>query len=133
MQDKMNIDNCFIDELSNYNYDIMTPDGLDLICTAKSMSVLDTSAIQKHSFSIARNEDGSVYLDKSGMPVYDINVMLWELFTIKQALVKWRWKDKDITLENIAKLSDDVRHHIFSAIRRHEGYYESQKEAIAKN
>lgn len=125
------LDNCFIDELTNYDYEIKSEDG-EYIASAKSLSVLDNSFIQKNAFSLARNDDGSIFMDSKNMPVYDINVHLWMLHTIQRALTKWRWQ-RDITIDNIALLPEDVRTLIFKEIRTHEGFFESNKEAIEKN
>lgn len=128
--DKEKIDNCFIDEQANYEYDI-TIDG-EYLATAKSLSAIDSGYIQQHSFTIARNEDGSICLDKKGNPLYDIHLYQWQLHTIERALVKWRWK-REITLENIALLPEKILNHIFFAIRQHEESYTKNKEAIEKN
>lgn len=125
------LDNCFIDELANYDYEIKTEDG-EYIANAKSLSVLDNSFIQKNAFTLARNEDGSIFLDSNKMPVYDINVHAWVLYTIKQAVTKWRWQ-RDISIDNIALLPEAVRSRMFTEIRKHEGFFESNKEAIEKN
>jgi len=128
---KNKLDNCFIDELENYNYEIKTAND-EYLASAKSLSLLDTSVIQKQSFSIVRDENGSILLDAKGRPAYDINVNMWEIYTIKQALTKWRW-DREITVETIALLPADVRNNIFREIRRHEGFFEVNREAIEKN
>jgi len=129
MSDK--IDNCFIDELENYNYDINDESG-KYLASAKTQSQLDISAIQKAAFTLVRNDDGSPFTDPSGMPVFDIDVHIWELQTIHKSLTKWKW-DRDITIENISKLPKKIIHHLFREIRKHEGFFESNQEGIVKN
>jgi hypothetical protein len=128
----MNLENCFIDEQANYNYEIKTPEG-EYLASARSLSVLDTGAINQEAFKLARNPDGSIIVDKGGLPSYDINVHVWTVQTIKHALTKWRWQNREISTENIALLPEDIRNHLFKEIRKHEGFFENNKEAIEKN
>ena len=119
MSDKFN--QCFIDELPDYEYDISF-DG-ELLARGKSLSAADRSYIERQSTK-KKFVSGAVEID------IDSHAMITH--TIMAGLKSWNLKRK-LSSEAVAMLTDEIRMALFEAIQDHENKATQAVEDNEKN
>ncbi len=124
MKTKSNkLQNCFIDEYTNFQFDIKDEDG-NLVATAHSLSPKDWSFIKKKAYGKTEIIDGQVNID--------IDPYLMNVAMITTSLDSWEF-DRKITFDNVNLLSQKYRDILYEAINIHNEKFTDQGDAISGN